>query len=61
LFDVITLADEKFDSVSEDDWKHRCDHVQIIVDLYMNNEGQDIVIHLGGADDCRSGIGSSTD
>jgi hypothetical protein len=50
--DVIKLADEKFASISKDDWKLRCNHVTAIEAQYMTNEallneGQEIVVHVG--------------
>jgi hypothetical protein len=50
--DVIKLADEKFASISKDDWKLRCNHViaieaQYIVNDALLDEGQKIVVQVG--------------
>ena len=39
LNDAIQLADEKFASISQHDWKKRCDHVKQIENEYYTREG----------------------
>jgi hypothetical protein len=48
---MIKLADEKFASISKEDWKLRCDHIiaieaQNIANEALLNECQKIVIHV---------------
>lgn len=57
--DVMKITDEKFSSISAEEWKRRCQHVKNIEQEYLEREGlldaaQELVIHLGGDSDASS-------